>query len=147
MRRLLIIAAAAVALAAPTAAPAHNALSFKSAHQWLEDKILGKTEAPPVHPVEPCTPDREGEYIIIYDPILKVYVQWSCRCPGDGAGCRWFRTAWFPEEPYIPGAVTTRHWVKDTHRSCRSIVCKRHRHLHYWFAITRAESPLLEWTP
>ena len=116
---------------ASTAEPHHAKLSA-SPHLWFKDILFGKTEAPAVHPLEPCTKEKEGEWRIIWDPILQVHVHWACRCPDDDRGCRWFRVAWYPTEPYIPGAVEVKRKGVDRHRTCAAIVCIRHRHVHYW---------------
>jgi hypothetical protein len=76
-------------------------------------------KAPKVGPQHPCTPERHGEVVKVWDQRLSAFVEWQCRC-WEGE-CKWYRVR-IVQRPALPWEHCKRT-VIDFHRACASIVC------------------------
>lgn len=126
MKHLFLVGALVTALAFPSVADAHPV--GWSIHKALCKVSIGKCTDPPPKPgpQTPCPGEVQvGTIETIWDARLGAYVEWICTADG------WRRhrivpavsLPWEPPNP-VP--------VLDSHRACKSIVCKRIWVKHYF---------------
>jgi hypothetical protein len=97
-------------------------------HKILNALGIWEDPAPRPGPKQPCTWEKRGKHLLVWDERLGAYVEWVCRCTAVDS-CRWFRLR-IVERKLLPWESFRWRYVWDRQRACDAIVCLTELVLH-----------------